>query len=501
MQGLPVIDASQEGKSRTMRLRRDLASAGVYAIGLVAALAAVGVAVASCGGDASSEFGTGSGDGDGGAGSSGGFGDGGCVGLACKRASCPGGKKTTLSGTVFDPAGKVPLYNVAVYVPDGDLAPIATGASCLRCGAHGKVLSSALTDTNGKFVLDDVPAETEIPIVIEVGKWRRVVKIPPVRACVDTPLADKEVTRLPRTRAEGDIPRIAIVTGAADPLECLLRKIGIADTEFGAAGSESRIHLYGGYGYDDPGPPAKQYLAASKFAPSLNGGASFDDGQALYSDAAKLAPYDLLLLACEGYYNPDKKPNRQALVDWTAQGGRVFASHWHRYWFHDDTAPSPFPAVGTWVDRAPPTATPADVIDGTVDTSFPKGAALSDWLVAVQASTTPGKLPIREAKHNVDAVDHARATSWITLANPTEGGRTAVEYMSFNTPVGVPAPEQCGRAVYSGLHVSSGDATGKPFPEGCISADLSPQEKALEFMLFDLSSCIQSDTEKPTPPR
>jgi hypothetical protein len=156
--------------------------------------------------------------------------------------------------------------------------------------------------------------------------------------------------------------------------------------------------------------------------------------------------------------------------------------------------------VGTWMDRIDPAGPPPATATGIVDVSFPKGQALRDWLLAVSASTVAGQLPIKDSKHNVDAVDPARAQQWISLPNPSAGNQKAVEYMTFNTPIDALPASQCGRVVYSDLHVSSGDVVGQPFPQGCVTTDLSPQEKALEFMLFDLSSCVQSDSQPPAPP-
>jgi hypothetical protein len=354
-----------------------------------------------------------------------------------------------------------------------------------------------LTDAAGHFTLKDVPPGKDIPLVMQVGRWRRQVKIPSVTACAETPISDSNLTRLPRSQSEGDLPHIALATGGADPLECLLRKIGIDDSEFTAAGGSGRVHLYSGGSWTDA--QMVTHAAASAFAPTLNSGAAFAAATTMWNSAPSMMNYDMLLLACEGELNEASKPvsARQALYDFENAGGRVFASHWHRYWLSD--GPAPVPSVATWMDRIDPAPTGAVAI-GTVDVSFPKGQALRDWLVNVGASTTPGQLPIKDSKHNVDAVNLAEAQQWITMPNPNAGNQTAVEYMTFNTPVGQPATAQCGRVVYSDLHVSSGDQPGQPFPSGCVTTDLSPQEKALEFMLFDLSSCIQTDGKPPVPP-
>ncbi len=450
-----------------------------------------------------------------------------CVGLECQQTSCTlgacavpacttAGAVTSVSGTVFDPAGKVPLYNVVVYVPNGPVPAFTDGASCDRCDASiANPVAATLTDTSGAFVLNDVPVGADIPLVIQVGKWRRQIVVPAVAGCVDTPLADKNLTRLPRNTSEGDIPRIAITTGGADSMECLPRRMGLDDSVFSTEAGTGRIHLYSGA---DNGNDTK---ATKAFAANLNGGAALTRATQLWDDVASLSAYDIVILSCEGGTIAEEKPMsaRQAMYAYASAGGRVFASHWHHIWFSD--GPAPVPTVGTWLDRPDP----QDPAIANINTAFPKGKDFATWLVNVQASMVEGQLSINVARDNLQTVNTTHATEWITLpnnskctdrcndlngnqktacqANCTESPG-AVEYLSFNAPLAVPEAEQCGRAVFTDLHVSATgpekDKDGAPFPEKCEMRDLSAQEKAVEFMLFDLSSCIQDDDDPPRPP-
>jgi hypothetical protein len=402
-----------------------------------------------------------------------------CEGLECQVVDCPGATTTSLSGTVYEPAGKTPLYNVVVYVPKfpaEELPPIVDGASCEPCAATiGDVVASAITDAAGNFVLEDVPVGTDIPLVIQVGKWRRSFVIPSVAECVDTPLADTTI-RLPRNQSEGHIPKIALTTGGADPLECLLPKIGLDLAEFTNPDGPGRVNLFAGSG------------GTSQFA---NGGSFPGASASLWADVGQLSAYDVVLMACEGGQNPDQKPptSLQAMVDYTALGGRVFASHWHNYWVQ--AGPGGFSSVVDF-DFQPDLPSP---FTASVDMSFPKGLALAQWLVNVGASAAQGSLVINEGQRTIVSNDPAVSTRWVYSDSPTN-----VQYVTFNTPVAAAEEEQCGRMVLSDIHVSSGDLIGQPFPSGCVTTELSPQEKALLFMLFDLTACLIPDDDPPTPP-
>jgi hypothetical protein len=118
----------------------------------------------------------------------------------------------------------------------------------------------------------------------------------------------------------------------------------------------------------------------------------------------------------------------------------------------------------------------------------------------VNGLTPSGQVQLRQARHNAD-VDpriHVGSQSWI------QGVGGGTQYFTFNTPMNAAEDAQCGRVVYSDLHVGAGanDYTNGSVtvPAGCAVGELSPQEKALEFMLFDLSSCVTPDGQAPAPP-
>ncbi len=379
------------------------------------------------------------------------------------------------------------LYNITVFAPKSATLPaMPKGAACLSCDAlYPPFFGSAVTDATGHFRVDNVPPGTNVPLVVQTGKWRKEFMIPSVTKCIDNPQPDK-MLRMPKNEIMGDgnMPDFAISTGASDSLECLLLRIGVDAVEWVPGPSTAgHVHIFQGNGATTmPAAPAS-YMS-------------------LWDSTADLMNYDVTLLSCEGRETANvTDANRQSLLDYANAGGRVFASHWHYFWLNQ----GPFGAanLATWY---PGTQTLDDTLlfPGDVYTTllngqpFPEGVALGTWLRVVKALDMNGMLDIFSARHNADVLPPAgpagtRSQPWIVLDK-------SVTNMVPAGGAGVAPPMATFMADYAGAptQVDYGVA-----PSGCAMHPLTPQEKALEFMLFDLSSCLVpvGQTPHPPPPR
>ena len=517
-----------------------------------------------------------------------------CTNLCLKQTTCnPASVTTTLTGRVLAPTDSTlgygtpdPIPNALVYVPNDVVQPFpTTGVSCDKCtaGVTGKPLVTTYSDITGAFSLTNVPCGVDVPVVIQLGKWRRQVTMPAVACCATTAMpADK--TRMPRRQAEGhandNIPLIALVTGSADTIENVLPKIGIEyPSQYTLPSGTGRVRYYQDNGWDfgDPNIPAATQL---------------------FDSLAEMKLYDMIIIDCVGGEVQKTAAQRKNLEDYTAAGGRVFSSHFGYVWLYDQPIANSFTPTATW---NPQQNTPPNQ-DAFIDTSFTKGQNFATWVqnVGAAAATSTAlvpRIPIRTVRHDFDAVI-APAQRWVygssgtitctslkctdiavgasgdmcsrsiqtgcgstmncgatnvctngntcggggtpgqcgkgsacvprTCANLVAGGMTcgvfsdgcggqlncgtcaAGQYCgvtkagqcgtltlspfqyTFNTPTTVPSDQQCGRVLFSDFHVASAGIAN-----GANPAPLTPQEKVFEYLIFDLSSCIQPDVPPP----
>jgi hypothetical protein len=423
-----------------------------------------------------------------------------CTNLCPRQVACDGGS-TTISGTVFAPTpprfgNPDPLYNALVYVPNGQVQPFTPGVSCDRCGApaSGAPLVNAMTGYDGRFTILNAPSGPNVPLVIQLGRWRRQVTIPNVNACQDNPLP-AELTRLPRNKGEGDIPLMAMVTGKVDTLECVLEKIGIDDAEFtNPGGGNGRVQFF----------QAGDLGGGSGPGSIINGGTP--DSTSLLNSASALNEYDLVLLACEGAQYDKSGTAQQNLINYANVGGRVFTTHYSYTWLYNV---SPWDMTGGWMPDVRTNNPPPDPTTGIIDTSFPKGMAFAQWANVVGAAAGgSNKITINVSRHDLNEPITSPAQRFVYTDNTVNCGMggmagpcpSTVQHYAFNTPWGTPPQNQCGRVIYSDFHVNNAQSsTGIAYPQECDTGPMTAQEKILEFMLFDLASCISPDQSGGSP--
>jgi hypothetical protein len=473
----------------------------------------------------------------------------GCTGNGwkCKVDTSCGSSPTTLTGQVFDPAGANPLYNVVVFIPDDPttLPAITPGThSCNTCDVSiGDYVVAAQTDATGTFTLRGVPNAKQVPVTVQIGKWRRTTYIDIDTDC-GTNTVSKGTLHLPGKRADGDMPQMAVLTGGCDDLGCFLTGMGIDPGEFSAPPAapsstaphtSGRLDVYQGLAFGGGG------------AATLSSGTAGSCTSAscpLWASVSNLEYYDMALLSCECSTQDGTKPtgSKQALHDWLNEGGKVFASHYQYTWF-ENSPDTDFQGVASWGQTGTADTATGGGTKYDIDTSFPKGATFGKWLGAVSAigsagmpPATPPSMTLYTVADSVDAVNATPPQATVRWIYDDMTGNHP-KYMSFGTPIGgvtttsagdagseggavdagtadgggssdggESGPQYCGKAVFTDLHTSG--AAGSPIfstvndiPAGCgnNAGKLTPQQKALEFLFFDLSACVSNDKVQPPP--
>jgi hypothetical protein len=457
---------------------------------------------------------------------------------------------TTLTGTVVagtqapylgasPPSFPDPVPNVLVYIPNGpSVDPFVDGPACGCATVSGDplviggVVMSTNTDFQGNFTLTGIPVPPSgvIPLVIQLGRWRRVFGLGnplnagiPVTKCISNPTGS---LHMPRNKNEGDIPLTAVSTGNVDAMECVLLKMGVDQAEFTDPGGTGRIQLFQGNGaIVDATTPAETTLVPTTVS------------------STELNLYDQVLFPCWGVdpipagSTNAKTANQQTnVINYANTGGRVFATHYSYSWLYNV---APFNATATWIgDPVPETVggvkTFTDIEYNTGTANIQQPSAFADvntffaWMNALSTNgSTAGAFNIVNERNNFSAVA-ASSEAWVNvtgascagggivdchggtvqfdLTNPngstppnyncvlpshaatctTEPTSFPVTY-TFDTPVAT--PPACGKVIYSDFHVSGGTTGGATFPAECTTGEMTAQEKSLEYLIWDLSAC------------
>ncbi len=472
-----------------------------------------------------------------------------CTGLCTKQVACDGGKTTTLTGVVragLQEGGTAwtggatpdPVPGVLVYIPTTAVAPFdsnpnAPQVQCTQCGADvsGNPLLETTTAYDGTFTLQNVPVSTgsgdTIPIVIQLGHWRRQYAFPIANACATNALP--QALNLPSTSAEGDIPLTAISTGNWDAIECVLLKMGVSQSEFtsfatwnaedaGSMVKPGRVHIYTSHAAAQPannsGPGAllapqedETVLMGSGTTPGING---------------NYMMYDQILLPCWGAEFKSARSSAELanLISYGNGGGHFFATHYSYVWLNGNGALN---NVANW-DIGANVNTNNLAFTGVVSRTVPPVVPVANpgtfvtWLNYVQALSNetvppalsnPADVTIQQGRHDVDT-PAGTSTAWITGTDPTPGlgdSSNMLLHFTFDMPVESTADSgvtQCGHGIFSDFHVTvSGSVppAQTTFPAECMAGPMTSQERILEYMIWDLASCVPAPPMVPCMPK
>jgi hypothetical protein len=393
-----------------------------------------------------------------------------------------------ISGVVLAPNGEDPIPGAVVYLTQTAPTPQAEGVSCDRCDLPPGVLAYSTSDTRGRWAfVRGVNASGSFFLVVQKGRFRKVVPFN-VTACAPA-MVPSAMTKLPGSRAEGEIPRILVASGTTQA------QIDRSNTEDWTYDDISRVLRRIGITEFDRSDPCRQATTSTNVTTT----AVCPFGSIL-ADNTRLRRYNVIVAPCgalgfnRSWQVLDNAPNRVIATnvrDWLRLGGRLYTSD-TAYGLLARSAPSLVTFAGGTtlsMSRDPANigaggspATPASYTgrvndDGLRSWLSDRGSLAMDGSIALTGFISPwvaiDSVPMT-TRVAVDAV-----VDWFP---PSTGERMSAGRRALTVSADYTEGGGCGRVVFSSYEVHDRTASAM--------APLSPQERVLEYMLFELGGCL-----------
>ena len=197
-----------------------------------------------------------------------------CKGRFCDVPKCPPGDDRS-GGQAVCRKRKDPIPGASVFVPVDNLPEFPPGLGCDLCNDTPPSVTSAITDFDGSFRLRGTPAGKAFPVVARLGRFQRVVSVGSDRVRGKYSARRRWKQRNPLFQKNRElspqdyIPRIAVVSGDYDQIECVLKRIGIDE-----------LDMYNGRAVGMKNPPSIAEMGT------------------LLSDENKLLSYNIVIVNC-----------------------------------------------------------------------------------------------------------------------------------------------------------------------------------------------------------
>lgn len=380
----------------------------------------------------------------------------------------PQAKLGTLQGRVLAPEGTIPIAQALVYLTGTPPPPIPDGVYCDKCVRLPDGTPHTFTQATGAFSLEAGPGTYYL--VVQKGAFRRVR---PITVHEGPQAVPAGLTTMPSItdKAQGDdVPKIAVMRGAWDPVEIVLARMGLA-AKITADGLGKAVVL---------GNDAKAFAIYGLAHPLES--APHPNPYPLITDPKEIGKYHIVFLPCSGSPNngePGTGPKcsgvfnsdprvKTTLLDFAQRGGRVYVSDWHYEYVRQI-----FPPYVKWAGQDTTLGSACQGGGGTQAVTQQE-PGLDAWLSGQGMRLSS----VKDAWTQITSVQDAMgpdADGKLVKIKP----RVWVE--ALGAPVSTSVQQGCGRVLYTTYHTQ---------PTSEASLPLEPQALALLYMILEVGVCI-----------